>query len=282
VFNPGKRRDSANWGVRALAFSLTGLLIPWTLLAAGCGFWDDFRGRDYSIKAYFVKEDPLALLQSTDGNKRARALGMLAEPLQHGKTQREQDFCVQVLTDAATRDKQSWCRLQAIKTLGTYKDPRAVAALKEAYYKSEVFAPDQRLVLRIQAINSLGETASPDAVDLLASIVKAPKLEVGKSSEAEKQMDLDERIAAAAALSRFKNSAATDALVQVLRGEKDVALRDRAHESLQAATGKKLPAEAKAWEDLLYGENAPRVADENKERTHILPPILRVGGTDKK
>src|SRR5207253_4349668 len=118
-----------------------GLLVPWTLLAAGCGFWDDFRSRDYSVKAYFVKEDPLAGLKS-NGDKRARALGMLEEPLQHGGAQREQDFYVQQLTDAATRDPQSWCRLQAIMTLGTYKDPRAVTALKEAYYKADRFAPD--------------------------------------------------------------------------------------------------------------------------------------------
>jgi HEAT repeat protein len=282
VFNPGKRHDPARRGVRARARSLTCLLIPWTLVAGGCGFWDDFRTRDYSVKSYFVKQDPLAGLQSNEGDKRGRALSLMAEPLQHGGTQREQDFYVQTLADAALKDPESWCRTQAIRTLGTYKDPRAVEALKAAFYDGhfDKYPPEIASVLRIHVFNSLGQIGNPDGIEPIVKTLKSPPL--ASRSEAEKQLNLDERLAAASALARFKSSAATDALVQVLRTERDVALHNRAHESLQAATGKKLPAEAKAWEDLLYSENAQRLADEDREKTRILPPILRVGGTEKK
>ena len=58
--------------------------------------------------------------------------------------------------------------------------------------------------------------------------------------------------AAARALGKFSHYQATEALVRVMQNEKDIALRDRAHESLQIATGKKLPPDAKEWEQLLH------------------------------
>ena len=45
-----------------------------------------------------------------------------------------------------------------------------------------------------------------------------------------------------------------------MQTEKDVTVRDGAHESLQAATGKNLPADPKAWDELIhsasYAENS--------------------------
>ena len=66
----------------------------------------------------------------------------------------------------------------------------------------------------------------------------------------ERQFKMDERIAAARALSHFNHYKATQALVEVLRKEnKNAALRDRANESLQIATGQDFPAEAQVWAD---------------------------------
>jgi hypothetical protein len=46
--------------------------------------------------------------------------------------------------------------------------------------------------------------------------------------------------------------------VKVLETEKDVALRDRAHESLVAVTGKHLPPDAKQWDALLHDNSKPQ------------------------
>jgi hypothetical protein len=53
-------------------------------------------------------------------------------------------------------------------------------------------------------------------------------------------------------LGSFQNFRGLQALVEVLRTEQDVALRSRAHESLQVATGKELPPDATVWADFLY------------------------------
>jgi hypothetical protein len=62
---------------------------------------------------------------------------------------------------------------------------------------------------------------------------------------------MDVRIAAARALSNFKDPQVTESLVSVMRTEQDIALRDRAHEALVAATGKDLPPTAKAWDEYI-------------------------------
>ena len=63
-----------------------------------------------------------------------------------------------------------------------------------------------------------------------------------------------------ALLQAFTKYQATEALLHVLQGEKDVALRDCAHRSLQLATGKDLPPDAKQWEAFLRQANTPNLA----------------------
>ena len=60
------------------------------------------------------------------------------------------------------------------------------------------------------------------------------------------------------------NGRASEALLDVLRREKDVALRDRAAESLQKITGKKLPPDAQAWEAELRGTPNGKPAADRK------------------
>jgi HEAT repeat protein len=109
-------------------------------------------------------------------------------------------------------------------------------------------------MLRCRALAALGQTGQPAAVELLARVAREPATE---GTDTAKQQALDVRIAAVRALGRFSHYQATEALVRVLQTEKDPALRDRAHEALQAATGKKLPPDFAAWDQLLHQPAGP-------------------------
>jgi HEAT repeat protein len=230
--------------------------------------------RDFKFSSLYTSPpDPLTVLrESNDGNERARALRALREPKAHGGGDQEQDFVLDILTTAAVNEHQPWVRLAAIQSLGRFKDPRAVTALEKAYdlagnvlppssglqqaafHPPAGYQPETVAALRCQAITALGETHNPASVGLLVRVLQQPPVE---GSEAERLQALDERVAAARALGNFKEYQATEALLRVLQTEKDVALRDRAHESLQSATGKKLPPDAKAWDEFLHASNQP-------------------------
>ena len=221
------------------------------LIASGCaGFWDDVTSRDFTWNTMFTKPNPLLVLRdSSDGDKRAKALRALHEPKQSGGSDAEQDAVLNILNTAAATEKQPLCRLAAIESLGHFKDPRAVKGLTEAFYNAGAFSQETAAVIRCQALTALGETRNPIAVELLARVVREPP---GEGTDLEKQQTLDVRIAAARALGKFSHYQATEALVRVMQNERDVALRDRAYESLQAATGKKLFPDGKEWEQLLH------------------------------
>lgn len=256
---------------------LAGVAVTGLWLCGCAGFWEDVTSRDFKMKAFFSKPNPLVVLRdSTDGDQRARALLALREPRRHGGSDQEQDVVVRILTAAATTERQPLCRLAAIDALGRFQDPRAVQALKDAFYAAATFTPPKDagaalaygvfpsstpppdLVTRIQcaALTSLGQTGNPAAVELLVRALHEPQ-GVG---DQENQQATDRRIAAARALAKFNTPDATHALVEILQKEKDVALRDRAHESLQAATGRRLPPDAKAWTEALGEPGVPHLA----------------------
>src|SRR5262249_19511664 len=142
--------------------------------------------------------DPLEVIKSSpDADKRARALRTLDEPLQYGGTQKQQDLIVTVLTHSAVEDEQALCRLAALSKLRTFRDPRAVKALEDAYYRAGSFSPDTATVIRCQALDGLGATEHPDALKVLLKVLREPPVE---GAEPERQQKLDERIAAARAL----------------------------------------------------------------------------------
>lgn len=248
------------------------LAVPFSLLvlpfAGGCaGLWDEVTSRDFKFKELIVKPSPMVVLrESHDGDKRARALRALKEPRKQGGTAEEQDAVVKILVAAATTEPQPLCRLAAIQTLATFEDPRAAPGLIEAFYAAGTFAPDTATVVRCQALTAMGKTRNPAAVELLARVVREPPAE---GTEQERQQVLDLRIAAARALGQFSQYQGTEALVHVLRTEKDVALRDRAHESLQLTTGKDLPADPAAWEQLLRESQNKAVADEQMSKRKV-------------
>jgi HEAT repeat protein len=235
---------------------------------SGCaGFWDDITSREFKLSSMFERPNPLLVLRdSQDGDKRAKALRELHEPKQYGGTDVDQEAVIKIVCTAAGTERQPLCRIAAIETLSHFKDPRAVEGLTTAFYNAGSFPPEQATVIRCKAVAALGTMGNPAAVELLVRVVREPPAE---GPEMDKQQSLDVRIAAARALSHFNQYQATEALVRVLQTEKDVALRDCAHESLQVATGKKLPAEAQAWDELLHQQGPNPTAEQPKKLSLI-------------
>ena len=243
--------DARNRRRRSVGRGLLGAALATACLGAvGCGsFWDDVTRRDFSFSRLYSRPDPLVVLRdSQDPDDRARAMRSLREPLQYGGDQKDQDVVVTVLTTAAMSDRQAVCRMAAVTALQHFKDPRAVEALKEAYYRAGNLNPETATALRCMTLSALGETGQPAAVELLVKVVKEPPVE---GAAEDKQAKMDERIAAARALGHFKEYQATEALADVLRTDQDVALRNRSAEALRSITGKDLPADYQAWADFL-------------------------------
>jgi hypothetical protein len=225
----------------------------------GCaGFWDEVTSRDFKMSSFWtLQPSPLVVLaESTDGNKRAKALRSLIEPAEHGGAQKDQDAIVQILTVAATQDRQALCRLAAIKALAKFKDPRAVEALDRAFLETTQFPQETNNVIKQQALAALAETGSPVAQRRLILVANEPP-PAADSNEVDKQLKMDLRLTAVRGLGRFNHYEVTETLLKVLKTEKDVALRDRARDSLVAATGKKLPPDAKEWETYLHQSGGP-------------------------
>lgn len=248
-------------------FHAGGLRFAWlmglSLSVCGCAsFWDDVvTNRNRDIKGYFMKTSPLEVIRdSTDGGKRGQALAALEEPLEHGGTQEEQEQFLKFLTVAALNDKESLCRLGAVRALGKWKDPRAVRILEDAYLQRLPFSSEINVIIRQQVLASLEETGNSEARHLLIRAARQPN---ATGSYQERQQVLDERLSAIRGLAKFKQYDSTETLLHILETEKDVALRDRAQQSLRTATGKNLPAEATAWRDYLHNSDANKKPDAN-------------------
>lgn len=218
----------------------------------GCaGFWDEVTSNNRDLHGYFVKPDPMVVLRdSNDAYKRSQALSSLKEPLSNGGTREDQEAYVKILTVAATTDRELLCRLGAIRALGAYKDPRAARALEEAYQQRLPFSPEFNTIIRQQALASLEKSGDAESRHLLIRVARQPGGAV-EASLIDQQQTLDERLTALRALARFKHADAIETLLYVMETEKDVALKRRAHESLQSATGRNLPPDAKAWRDMM-------------------------------
>jgi hypothetical protein len=238
--------------MRKAPLSVLFCLLP-VVLASGCStLWDDVTSRDFNVHDYLFPPGPLAVLEkSDDGTARAHALASLREPLQTGGTQKDQDVYVEILTKSATGDRDPLCRIGAIKALGRFKDPRAADVLRSVTEQNLTFSADLSNLIRQEALQSLAETGQPVAVRRLIEVAKEPPAE---GSAQDKQEVLDRRLTAIRGLGKYNYPEATDTLVVILQTDKDVAVRKRAHESLQAATGKDLPPNPQAWAEHLHPE----------------------------
>jgi hypothetical protein len=244
----------------------TSKLATWSMLLAlascGCaGFWDEVTSRNRDLKGYFRPPDPMVTIaKNPDGAKRALALAELREPTAAGDTPEQKEIYFKILTTAALNDPDQLCRLGAIRALGKCKNPRGVHILEDVIQQKLPFEPDINSVIRQQALSSLEETELPEARTWLIRVARQPN---ATGTFQDQQQILDERLAALRGLGKFKQSDATETLLNVLETEKDVALRDRAHQSLQQATGKRLPPEAVAWRDFLHGSNTEPYREPN-------------------
>lgn len=229
------------------------LLGPAALLVGACGcagFWDEVTSRNCDWKHVWRDPDPMTVLaESNDGAKRGKALARLQEPMPNGGTREQQEVYLKILTTAATADREPLCRLGAVRALGAYKDPRAVGALENAYLQRLPFTAELNTIIRQQALASLEQTGQPEARRLLIQVARSPS-SAPDSTLTDRQQTQDERLAAIRALAKYPQSDAIETLVYVLESERDVALKARAHQSLQQVTGKNLPADARAWREL--------------------------------
>lgn len=247
----GWRQDPWSWVKCCVLAALLGV--------TGCAtVWDDFvTNRERFTDLFAEQEDPYHVIEnSPSGDKRAEALQSLPEPAVHGGSEQDQRAVLNLLKHHATNDKMVICRLAAIEALGRFRDPRAVDALKDAYYraKSQGISGESSTIVRCHALRALGKTRQPQASSLLLTVLREPAV-VG--SAVEKRRKTDERIAAARALGEFNHPDSAYALVKVLRDEKNPALRYRAHQSLVRVTGREYPPDATIWANYLSGKPLP-------------------------
>ncbi|MGF1579391.1 MAG: HEAT repeat domain-containing protein [Gemmataceae bacterium] len=193
------------------------------------------------------KPDPVEVVQTTKrGDRRAKYLGLIQEPIENGGTQAEQDEAFLVLLNGATKDPAATCRLAAIDSLGKFKDPRAVRALETAYDTAYTFEPRIAAIIRQQALEGLGRTGNPAAIDRLVRVARS---HAAQKSLFDQQQTNIERLAAVRALSKFGNRPeVVQTLVHVMKTQKDVAVKNRCHASLQVVTGVRTPKNATEWE----------------------------------
>jgi len=238
------------------------------LSLCGCaGFWDEVSSREFEFKNLWTKPEPLVVLRdSTDNARKAEALSRLKEPNRNGGTPSEQELYVQILSRAAVNEtpgrpeplsRDPLCRLCAIRALGEYQDPRAVAVLEKAYLDNHPFTPEMNAMIRQQALASLELTGNPESRHILIRAARRPSASA-VSSQTDRQYILDEKLAAVRALGKYPKSDCVETLIYILENEKDVAVRHCAHNSLKTITHKNLPEDAKAWRELqVHGDSAP-------------------------
>jgi HEAT repeat protein len=249
----------------------------------GCAnFWDDVTSKKFREHPYdtlFTTPDAYAVLRNpeSDGDERAKALRRLKEPATHGGAPAQQEEALHFLSDAAMSDHQPLCRLAAVETLGRYKDPRASQILLAAYARlqpagggiedvkaiqarhellaEQSFPPETATLIQCRTLVALGQTHQPEALSLLVQAARTPVKP--DASETEKLQVRDLRVAAVRALGNYPGDRqAAAALVQVMQGERDVAVRDRTQESLVAVTGRQVPNDPAAWENYLQNPEA--------------------------
>jgi hypothetical protein len=238
---------------------------------SGCaGTWDELSRKDIPIGQRFSNlfhtPDPLVVLRDSEiGDERARALRSLKEPAAHGGSDHDQEYILKILVTAARSDPHPVCRVAAIQSLGRFRDPRAAQALIDAFFdvpNAAGFSSESIAIVQVAALTAMGQTRHPATVDTLARVVREPVPSFDVPQE-EKQHDRDRRIAAIRALGNFSHYQATEALVHVLKQEKDAGLRMRAHESLVNLTGKDLPPDGAAWE-AMFQQAPPEKRPENR------------------
>lgn len=242
------------------------------------------RFRERPFATLFSSDDPVWVLENVnDGDERVRAMRRLSEP----SSANQRDKVIEILSSSATTDRQPMIRLAAIGALSDFEDPRASQILVSAYnnaphenpqQKNDIqpagglnlrgsqsgFTPDTVLSIQCLVLESLSKHRSPDSLKLLCDVaLNGPKLPAKSKVEPMGYKDplapesglntedgRDVRLAAIRALRTYeRETQAIQTLIEVLKRERDVALRSRAHESLTLITGQDFPADAAVWNE---------------------------------
>jgi HEAT repeat protein len=234
-------------------------LFPFSFyLLCGCAStWDEMTSRDCNWGNVLLgkSKDPMVVLrESNDGNERYKALAALREPLQKGGSQQDQEAVMEILKNSATRDQEPICRIAAVQALAHFKDPRAPEILESAYLENLNFSREMNNLLQQQCLTSMAECGGPIALKRLVLVAKEPP---SSGHEADRQETMDRRLTAVRGLAKFKEPEAAATLAYVMKSEKNIAMRDRAYESLETSTGKRYPADSPQWAAYLPAAATP-------------------------
>jgi HEAT repeat protein len=269
-------------GAAACAVGLTGCAGTYDLVTS-----QRFKDRPFHT-LFVTEDPMEVLEKVQEGDDRVRAMHNLKEPKENGGTAAQQDRAIAILQESAVNDKRPLIRLAAVEALSRFKDPRVGPILVAAYHNagqsgpkdkdSEVttavavagvkgavgaFTMDTITNIQCNSLDSLGQHRSPDGLQLLVQIASMPTETKRKpagaiepagllSLDAEVGIGIDRvdvRLAAIRALGGYdKDSTAIRALIGVLKTDRDVAVRGRAHESLVKITGEDLPPNGAAWQ----------------------------------
>lgn len=215
---------------------------------AGCGhFWEDVTSRSnepgvwanakYRWELVFSRPDPMQVLAtSNDGDMRRRALATLDTKGSFWKKE-DPDTVMRLLSACAANEPDPINRALAVERLAELNDPRVPQLLLDVY-RAPVNAEQRALPVRLAALRGMGKTKDPATIEVLTAAVL------------DRELPVDLRFAAADSLGGHQNYHAASTLVKVLREDRDVALKYRAHQSLQKMTGRTdIPARADSWEE---------------------------------
>jgi HEAT repeat protein len=234
------------------------LIVACVAVLPGCAtFWDEVTSSERDTRYMFGwgKPNPLIVIRdndpskpNADGLRRAQALGELREPLKNGGNAQDQDAYLKILGAAATTDREPLCRLAAVRALGKFQDQRAAAILEDVFNQQKLpFTPENNSMIHREALVALESIHDPSSLHLMIRVARQPG--PPKSADRVDRMQTqDERIVAIRALGHYKEKQALDTLAHVMKTEKDVALRGRAHSSLEESTGQRWPNAYEDWQ----------------------------------
>src|SRR5262249_17518249 len=143
---------------------------------------------------YFNPPNPLVtVMETTDGERRAKALASLREPAQHGGSQYDQDKYLEILTTAAETDRDPYCRLGAVQAPGYFNDPRAARGLEKVVQQSKLpFTQDFNAMIRQSTLRSLVKIGNDDARRLVVLVARSPG-PTQEASSMDRQQQQDEK-----------------------------------------------------------------------------------------
>ncbi len=222
------------------------ILLIGVFFLAGCAkgpLWKTGKFAPWAVRKLAAEEQ----IAETIFSKRKR-LRQAVAAAKNSSLSAQNDVAEQ-LSEIARNDSVLLMRIEAIKLLPELDSKVAISALETAALDS---APDARLA----AIKGLQQLAAPSSAAVLAQL-------------AERDSELDVRIAATQALSAFNGTLVLQSLNRSLN-DRNPAVQTVAIESLQAVTGTKLAKDINQWQEYL----ASSVGD-NETQTANTTPVPR-------